>query len=96
MLLGSAVPLRSTRVRFVTSSPCDVPLSLPASRSGVPGTVGAFESRVMVTAVERADTFPAASAAVAVMSRVPSASGPLMTLYAVPIATPLPTGVPSE
>lgn len=65
--LASAVPLKVGVVSLVKSSVLEVPKSLPASRSGVPGAEGALVSTVMASADEAEDVLPAASVAVAVM-----------------------------
>ena len=68
LLLASAVPVIVGVSSLVLSSVLELPLSLPASRSGVAGAAGADVSIVTVNADETALVFPAASVAVAVRS----------------------------
>ena len=72
VLLASAVPVNVGVLTLVRLSVLEVPLSLAASRSGVDGAAGAVVSIVMLKAPEAAETFPAASVAVAVMLWVPA------------------------
>ena len=68
VLFASAVPVIVGVSSLVLSSVLELPLSLPASRSGVDGVAGADVSIVTVNADEAALAFPAASVAVAVRS----------------------------
>ena len=61
MLSAAAVPAIIGVVLLVMSSSTAVPLSLPASRSGVEGAAGAVVSTVMVSAAEAAPELPAVS-----------------------------------
>jgi hypothetical protein len=61
------VPVKVGVATFVTSSEFDVPVSLPASRSGVDGASGAVTSIVTASAPLAADGLPAESSAVAVI-----------------------------
>ena len=63
-----AAPGTGGESSVVVSSVLELPLSLPASRSGVDGAAGADVSIVTVNADEAALGFPAASVAVAVRS----------------------------
>lgn len=72
VLPASAVPVNVGVVTLVSLSVFDVPESLAAARSGVEGAAGAVVSIVILNAPEVAETFPAASVAVAVTLCVPA------------------------
>ncbi len=65
VLLASAVPVSVGVVSLVTLSVLELPVSLPASRSGVDGALTAV-SMVMDRPEEATDWLPAASVALAV------------------------------
>jgi hypothetical protein len=71
---ASAVPLNVGVVLFVMLSVLDVPESLAAVRSGVPGAAGAVVSIVIDKPEEATEVFPATSVAVAVMECAPEDS----------------------
>ena len=68
VLSAAAFPAIIGVVLLVMSSSTAVPLSLPASRSGVEGAAGSVVSTVMVSAVESSPVLPAVSVDVAVRS----------------------------
>lgn len=67
LTLASAVPLKVGVVSLVLLSVSELPVSLPASISGVPGADGAVVSIVMARADEADEVLPAASVAVEVI-----------------------------
>src|SRR5439155_1255560 len=75
----SAVPVKAGVVLLVMLSVLELPVSVAAVISGVAGAA-AVVSMVMLRPPEAADTFPAASVALAVMLYVPSASALLVML----------------
>ena len=67
VLSASAVPVKVGVVMLVMLSLLERPVSDDASRSGFDGVAGAAVSMVIVRPSDALETFPAASAAVAVM-----------------------------
>ena len=91
-LPASAVPEIVGVVLLVRSSSSALPVSLAASRSGVPGAAGAVVSMVTASAAEATLMLSIESVAVAVRSCVPSASAlAVMVQFPDPSAVAVPT-----
>ncbi len=66
--LAWAVPVNVGVVSLVRLSVLEVPVSLPAARSGVAGAAGAVVSMVTFSAAEAEEALPAASMVLAVIA----------------------------
>src|SRR5437588_124636 len=97
VLPASAVPVKVGGVLLGRLSVVELPLSLAAVRSGVEGAVGAPVSIVTLRALEAVPVLPARSVALAVMLCGPSVRVTVLVMVQlpVPLAAPVPTGLPS-